>query len=95
MKEITIRARITFLQESEKWFNFPVDKPIRTSFWLEHEVSSTFSQISFDQKEVHMNEIVEVNITLPYTEVFKDRLLTKTTFNLGVFPSIIAKGEIL
>ncbi|WP_288441158.1 hypothetical protein [uncultured Chryseobacterium sp.] len=95
MKERIILAEIQFNDTAQDFFNFPISNPIRISFWGEKQRLSTFSEVRVTDEPIELNKKTILEILIVDRDFLTDTLKIGNSFNLGVFPTAIARGEIL
>ena len=95
MKEVLLRANITFLEIAKESFNFPLNNSIRTSFWLLNSQKSTFSEIQLLDENVDILKLYEVKIKVTERDFFYDKLKNGIEFKAGTYPNEIAYGKII
>lgn len=95
MKEINLIVDILFLESAKEKFNFPLNKSIRTSFWLPNSKISTFSEIIFENEKVELNKNYRAKIKLLERDFLRGKMLANSKFEVGSYPEKIAQGEII
>lgn len=95
MKEINLIVNILFLESAKEKFNFPLNNPIRSSFWLPNSTISTFSEIIFENEWVELNKNYRAKIKLLERDFLKGKILKNSKFEVGSYPEKIAQGTII
>lgn len=94
MNERLLLGEITFLEQASKYYRFPLMGSIRTSFWLDGDKGSTFSEVLFENK-LNIGVKCVVKIRVAEQAFMEGRMIEGVKFELGVYPYGIASGCIL